>query len=93
MIQENRSILGDLKEDDCFSIWNSVLWGTAQASSSEDTSVLAIGVIGVYRSLAHPGSALFGYANCSEHIQETYLPVLPVEGIVFCFAYKSEDLE
>lgn len=93
MIQENRSILGDLKEDDCFSIWNSVLWGTAQASSSEDTSVLVIGVIGVYQSLAHPGSALFGYANCSEHVQETYLPVLPVEGIVFCFASKSEGLE
>jgi len=93
MIQENRSILGDLKEDNCFSIWNSVLWGTAQASSSEDTSVLVIGVIGVYQSLAHPGSALFGYANCSEHVQETYLPVVPVEGVVFCFAYKSEDLE
>lgn len=32
MSQGNRSILGDIKEDDCFSMWNSVLWSTAQAS-------------------------------------------------------------
>lgn len=32
MSQENRSILGDLKEDDCVSMWNSILWSTAQAN-------------------------------------------------------------